>query len=121
MGAIGIIAIFLFSPDIVKSYLWKILIMPYVYLQIYRLYVMVAKNKTYDEKQAISMTTGAAITFGAMIIIMGWIITPFIKNQILEINLLTPFFLNASILVYSITTLFLFKLDCTGIHENYCS
>ena len=99
-GTLGIVAIFSFSPEIVKTYLWKILIMPYVYLQIYTLYVMIAKNtlNIYDEKQDFNMTTGAAITFGAMIVIMTFIITPLITNQILEINLLNPFFLNASIL-----------------------
>ena len=43
-GVLGLIAIFYFSPDIVKSYLWKILIMPYVYLQIYTLFVMISKT-----------------------------------------------------------------------------
>ena len=111
VSAIGIIAIFLFTPEIVKSYLWKILIMPYVYLQIYMLYVINAKKTTkiFDEKQDFNMTTGAAISFGAMIIVMAFIIKPLITDQILEINLLNPFFINASILIYSITTLFLFK------------
>jgi len=107
----GIMALFFLASDMVKNYLWKILIMPYVYLQIYTVSVMIAKNTSnkYDEKQEFNMTTGAAITFGAMIVIMTFIITPLITNHILEIKFLNPFFLNTSILIFSITTLYLFK------------
>ena len=34
-GLAGIIVIFMLPPEIVKGYLWKILFMPYVYLQFY--------------------------------------------------------------------------------------
>lgn len=111
IGAMGIIVIFLLSPDIVKSYLWKILIMPYVYLQIYTLYVIIAKKtiNIFDEKQDFNMTSGAAITFGTMILIMGFIISPLVQNKILEVSLLFPLFLYSAILIYSTITLFLFK------------
>lgn len=111
IGAIGIILIFLLSPDVVKDYLWKILIIPYVYLQIFTLYVIITRKtmNIFDEKQNYNMTSGAAITFGAMIIIMGLIIAPLVQNKTLEIKLLFPLFINSSILVYSVVTLFLFK------------
>jgi hypothetical protein len=110
-GVLGLIAIFSFSPDTVKSYLWKILIMPYVYLQIYTLYVMVGKKTTkiYDEKQDFNMSSGAGITLGVMVAIMGLIVMPLIMNQILEIRLLFPFFLNSTILVFCLATLYLYK------------
>lgn len=110
-GVLGIIAIFSFSADIVKSYLWKILIIPYAYLQIYTLYVMVGKRTTkiYDEKQDFNMSSGAGITLGVMVAIMGLIVMPLIKNQILELSLLFQFFLNTTILVFCLATLFLYK------------
>ena len=110
-GFLGLIAIFSFSPDIVKSYLWKILIMPYVYLQIYTLYVMMGKKTTkiYDEKQDFNMSSGAGITLAVMVVIMGFIVMPLLKNQILELNLLFPFFLNTTVLVFCLATLFLYK------------
>lgn len=111
IGAVGIIIIFLVSPEIVKNYLWKVLIMPYVYLQIYTLYVMITKKSIniFDEKQDFNITSGAAITFGAMILIMGLVISPLIQNKILELSLLFPLFLYTAILIYSTITLYLFK------------
>jgi hypothetical protein len=111
LGAIGIIIIFLLEPNITRRYLWKILIMPYVYMQIYIIYVMIAKRtiNIFDEKQDFNMTSGAAISFGAMLVIMGLIISPLIQNKIIGFDLLFPLFINSSIFVYSISTLFLFK------------
>jgi len=110
-GFLGLIAIFSFSPDIVKSYLWKILIMPYVYLQIYTLYVMMGKKTTkiYDEKQDFNMSSGAGITLAVMVVIMGFIVMPLLNNQILELNLLFPFFLNTTVVVFCLATLVLYK------------
>lgn len=63
----------------------------------------------FDEKQDFNITSGAAITFGAMILIMGLVISPLIQNKILELSLLFPLFLYTAILIYSTITLYLFK------------
>ena len=109
-GLAGIITIFYFPPDIVKI-LWKILIMPYVYLQFYIIYVMIIKKtmRIYDEKQDINMTTGGGITMGVMVLVMAIIAIPLIKNNVLPLNLLLPFYLNVMILLYSGITLFIYK------------
>lgn len=108
---IGLIAIFKFSPDVVRTYLWKIIIIPYVYLQIYHIYVMVAKKTTriYDEKQEFNMTAGAGLTLITTILIMMWIIIPLLKNDLLEIKLILPLYINSVIFTFSLFTLFLFK------------
>ena len=110
-GISGIIVIFVLPSDIVKGYLWKILIMPYVYLQFYIGYVMIIKKTTriFDEKQNINMTTGAGLTMAAMVIVMGSIAVPLIKNNLLPLNLLMPLYLNIMIVLYSGITLFCFK------------
>jgi hypothetical protein len=110
-GISGIIVIFILPLEIVKGYLWKILIIPYVYLQIYIAYIMIIKKTTqiYDEKQNYDMITGAAWTMAGMVILMVFIAIPLIKDNILSINLLMPFYLNAMILIYSGITLFCFK------------
>ncbi|MBN1352632.1 hypothetical protein JXJ21_24810 [candidate division KSB1 bacterium] len=110
-SVLGLIAIFTFSPDVVRTYLWKIIIIPYAYLQMYHIYVMVAKKTTqiYDEKQEFNTTTGAGLTLGATILIMGWIIIPLLKNNLLEIKLIFPLYINSVIFTFSLITLFLFK------------
>ena len=110
-GISGVIAIFMLPPEIVKGYLWKILFMPYVYLQFHIGYTMIIKKTTqiYDEKQDFDMTFGAAWTMGGMAIVMAFIVMPLIRNNMLSINLLMPFYLNALILIYSAITLFRFK------------
>lgn len=110
-GLSGIIAIFILPFEIVKGYLWKILIMPYVYLQFYVGYTMIIKRTTkiYDEKQDYNMAIGAALTMAAMVFVMALIVSPLLKNTILSLNLLMPFYLNAMILIYSAITLFCFK------------
>ena len=110
-GALGIAFMLFYDPEAVKDYWWKILIMPYVYLQIYALYVMIAKKtiNILDEKQDFNMLTAGAITLGFTIPIMAWVISPLMKEAIIQPNLLVPFYLNTVILIFSAVTLFLFK------------
>ena len=108
---LGLIAIFSFSPDFVKTYLWKILILPYAYLQIYTLYVMITRKTTQilDEKQEFNMANAGGVTLGLSIAIMGFIIIPLINNSVVDMKLLFPFYINAIILTFSLVTLYLFK------------
>lgn len=110
-GALGIAAIFYFTPEITKEYLWKIIITPYVLMQIYTLAVMSAKNtiKIYDEKQDLNMTSAAALTFVAMTLVMGFLISPLAEKNGLKIELIFPLFINSAIFIYSAITLVLFK------------
>jgi hypothetical protein len=110
-GALGIIAILFYDPEMVQLYWWKILIIPYVYLQIYIIYVMISKKtlNILDEKQEFNMTTAGGITLGVTIILMAWVVLPLIQNNVIELSLLFPFYVNTVILIFSVVTLFLFK------------
>lgn len=110
-GALGIVAIFMFPAEAVKAYWWKIIILPFVFMEIYLLFPMLAKKTTkiFDEKQEFNMGTAGGITLGITILFMGIIVEPIIQSGALEILLLFPFYINLVILTFSFITLVLFK------------
>ena len=110
-GALGITAILFYDPEMVQLYLWKLLIIPYVYLQIYTIYVMISRKTLdiLDEKQEFNMATAGGITLGFTIILMALVVLPLIQSDVIELSLLFPFYVNSVILIFSVVTLFLFK------------
>jgi len=110
-GLLGLLAIFLLPEETVSRYWWKILILPFVYMELYLLAPMIAQGTTaiFDEKQTFNLGTAGGMTLGATIIIMASIVVPLLHSGFLELTLLYPFYLNVVLLLFSSTTLVLFK------------
>jgi len=110
-GIFGLLAIFIWPPEVVKSFLWKLIIMPYVLIWIYCGMIMISKKTSdiYDEKQDYDMTKGAAVTMAGLILVMGSVISPLLEKDILNVMLLMPFYLFCAVLIFSASTLFFFK------------
>ena len=85
--------------------------MPFVYMQMYHMYVMIAKktSEIYDEKIEFNMANAGGLTMAVMIPVMYLIITLFLKKSILEIDLLYPFYLNTVIFIFSTITVIMYK------------
>ncbi len=110
-GILGMLAVFIWPSEVVKSFLWKLIITPYVLIWIYCGMIMIGKKTSdiYDEKQNYDMTKGAAVTMAGMILVIGFVISPFLEKEILNVTLLMPFYLFAAVLIFSASTLFFFK------------
>lgn len=110
-GIFGLLAIFIWPPEVVKSFLWKLIIMPYVLIWIYCGIITIGKKTSdiYDEKQDYDMTKGAAVTMAGLILVMGFVISPLLEKEILNVLLLMPFYLFTAVLIFSASTLFFFK------------
>ena len=105
-GIFGLLAIFIWPPEVVKSFLWKLIIMPYVLIWIYCGMIMTGKKTSdiYDEKQDYDMTKGAAVTMAGLILVMGFVISPLLEKEILNVLLLMPFYLFTAVLIFSAST-----------------
>ncbi len=110
-GALGLIAIFALPSDAVDEYWWKIIILPFVFMEMYLLYPMVVRRtaEIFDEKQNFNIGIAGVITLVGTIITMSFIIEPLLTSGSLELSLLNPFYLNTVVFVFSATTLILFK------------
>lgn len=110
-GAFGLVAIFAFPSNAVREYWWKIIILPFVFMEMYLLYPMVARKTMdiFDEKQTFDIENAGALTLVATILVMAWIVKPLISNGSLELSHLVPFYLNIVILLFSSATLVLFR------------
>jgi len=110
-GILGLLAIFLLPSDTVSQYWWKILILPFVYMELYLLIPMITRGTTaiFDEKQTFNLGNAGGMTLGATILIMAGIVEPLLHSGSLELTLLNPFYLNVVLLLFSATTLILFR------------
>ena len=110
-GVLGLLAIFLLPDEHVSRYWWKILILPFVYMELYLLAPMIAQGTTaiFDEKQTFNIGNAGGMTLGATILIMAGIVDPLLQSGSLALTLLYPFYLNVVLLLFSSTTLVLFK------------
>ena len=109
-GSFGIAATFMFTPDAVRSYLWRFICFPWVYLQLYIILIMSIRKtiKIYDEKQGFNMANAAAVTLGFMAVVVI-LIEQLLQNGLFDIKLILPFYYFCMIFIYSMTTVVLFR------------
>lgn len=112
-GGLGLASMFMFDPLLVRSVLWKLIILPYALFWIYIAIIMRIHRSTeiYDEKQNFDMTQGAGITLGVMIYFMTVVISPLVQSGLLSSMLLMPCYIFSTIFFFSIATLFIFKMN----------
>jgi len=111
-GIIGLAVTFLWPQFIVELHLWELIVAPFALIYIYWLMIVrIRKNsEIIDEKQDYNMTKAGAITMSFSIPAMV-IMFMLYYNKIFNGPIWFPYYFFVTLLLFSGTTLFLFKKE----------
>lgn len=111
-GIIGLLVTFIWPQFIVELHLWELIVTPFVLMYIYWLLIIRIKKTAefIDEKQDYNMTTAGAITMAFSIPAMVMMFMLY-YNKILDGPIWFPYYFFVTLLLFSGTTLVLFRKE----------
>ncbi|MCU0644807.1 MAG: hypothetical protein MUC94_11155 [bacterium] len=111
-GMVGLAMTFIFPQSIVELHLWELIIAPFALIYTYWLMIVRIRKRSeiLDEKQDYNMTKAGAITMAVSIPAMV-IMFQLYYNKIVDGPIWFPYYFFVTLLLFSGTTLFLFKKE----------
>ena len=109
-GAVGLVLVFAWPLRTLEWHLWELALMPYVLVNVYWIIIMrrARSAEILDEKQSFNLASACGLTIGLGMLPM---LAAFVlyDRGIFDARLFYPYFLLATVLILSGTTLFLFR------------
>ena len=109
-GIIGLTATIVWPRYVIELHLWEFIMLLFVLVHVYWAIISRVRQKSplLDEKQSFDMAQAAAITWAGSIPAMAVLFVLYDKG-VLHGLMWFPFYLFATLLAYSISTLYLFR------------